>query len=88
MDSPALAKESARPMIFGEDTEAMVMPMRRGPCFWRLPSCVPFSEKKHHSTRSPCKHGMELGQHKNVAHGRGRGREAGDSPGGSAGPSC
>lgn len=54
IDSPDLANESARPMILADDTEAIVMPMRRGPCFWRLPWCVPASEKKHHSTRSPC----------------------------------
>ena len=55
IDSPTFANESARPMIFGDDTEATVMPMRRGPERWRLLVCVPLSEKKHHSTRSPCK---------------------------------
>ena len=45
--------ESARPMIFGDETEAMVMPKRRGPERARLAACVPLSLWKHHSIRSP-----------------------------------
>jgi hypothetical protein len=38
------AKERHLPIIFGEETDASVTPMRRGPCFCRFPSCVPFCE--------------------------------------------
>ena len=43
-DSPDLANESARPITFGDDAEATVMPMRRGPVFCRLPACVPLGD--------------------------------------------
>lgn len=78
-------------MILGLDTEAMAMPMRRGPERARLLTCVPLVVKKVHSRRSPWQHKKIHNvskTHRKHSHGKEGERKGQFLPGEWAVPTC